>query len=261
VSDVYSLKSNVEVMLADGYKVVVRSFERSGGHALNTQDSSLVTVSGGVFRAAAIDGVTPTARTRHAFDVDGAIWAAGVARTILLGSSDSLETTAKRINSALHDTSIRNSRDQRQVTLAAAEVSAGVNSADQFSRTVGFLRAADCTAWAKRDGTWQEVFPGDAQVPETVTAVDNWCKAHEEDMFGEPRYAMEEEVSGRPENWVTAALGRFPKAKLQQARLTRVSEFVLASDGARLSPEDPSAAVNDESPLSGLDCTVIHVSL
>jgi hypothetical protein len=256
VSNVYSLKSTVEVFLPAAPTVKARGFERSRGRALNTEDSSLVTVVGGVFRVAAIDGVTPTARTQTVFGVDGAIWAAGVARTLLHGSGESLTNIAGCINSALYDKNIANSRDQRQVTLAIAEFS----PADRASKTVTFLRAADCTAWAKRDGKWEEVFPGNVQTPETARAVNEWCEANK-GVFGEPRYAMEEEVSGRPENWVTAALGRFAEAKTQHSCLTGISEFVLASDGARLSPEDPPAAIEEEPPLAGLDCTVIHVVL
>ena len=253
---VYSLKSNVEVTLPGTQTVAVQVFERSGGHALNTEDSSLVTAVGGTFRAAALDGVTPTARTETVFGIDGAIWAAGVARTLLQGSTKSLADVARSINSALYDHSVLNSRDQRQVTLAAAEIS----PTGRASKTVDFLRAGDCIAWAKRAGKWEEVFPENAHTPETARIVNEWDKANM-GVFGEPRYAMEEELAGRPENWLTAALGRFADAKTQHSCLTGVSEFILASDGASVSAEDPPVAIEDEPPLAGPDCTIIHVVL
>jgi hypothetical protein len=251
----YRLENSVVLQVHNYNQTHIHCFERSGGYAANSQDSSLVTVLDDSIRIAAIDGVTPTVRTRRVHGTDGAVWAAGVARTLLAGSPEKLASVAHAINEVLFDDSVSNSRDQQQVALVAADIPLASDS----ESPIVILRAADCVAWAKANGQWRRIFEEDVHIPDVRKAIDAWLTQAEQ-IHGEPRYAMEEVLSGSPEHWLTTALGRFRTPRLQETAVNGATELLLATDGAVIPPEDPAGALTTQ-PEKGPDCTICYIAV
>jgi hypothetical protein len=250
----YLLRSEVSVHVAGAtYQVCV--VEKSGAHAVNTQDSALVTVIGNTLRIVVLDGVTPTPATKPVKYVDGAIWAAGVARTFFKGSPRGLLDTAIEINAILHEGVYPRSRDHRQVAFVAVDIPLG----DRSWYPVSIVRGADTVAWVRDITGWRGVFSDTAMQPSVEEAVNAWIVAHP-DASPEERFDMEERLLGRPGSWKSAALGRFSIPQLQEASLNNIAEIIIATDGIKIPENDPRTAV-DPDPKINVDGTLVHVTL
>lgn len=252
-SQPYLLRSEVSVHVSSTtYQVCV--VEKSGAHAVNSQDAALVTVIANTLRVVVFDGVTPTTATRSVKNIDGAIWAAGVARTFFKGSPRDLEDVASDINDVLYEANYPRSRDRRQVAFVAVDIPLD----DCFQRPVLIVRGADTVAWVRDPNGWHCVFSDTAIRPSVEEILDTWLANHP-NASQEERFDMEEQLLGRPDSWKSAALGRFATPQLQKAAIHGVTEIVIATDGMKISEVNPRAAVEPDSRIE-VDGTLIHVA-
>lgn len=228
--------------------------ERSSGYSHCSQDGALATVINGHLRLAALDGVTPSPKTVRIGDVDGAVWATGVCSTMLAGSAAPLMESVEAANSVLHDSAIVESRDQRQVAVAVADVS---STSECGGAEITLVRAADAVAWVKIGQVWSRVFDEDALTEEARSALTQWIAARPGVSVLDQMEA-EETYLGSPEAWKSAALGRFFDIKVETAHFPCVSELLLATDGAEiaLSPDRKSVTANLTDKVA--DSTIIH---
>jgi hypothetical protein len=205
----------------------IETWEQPSGTAAS-QDAHLVMPdpAGRRLRVAVLDGVTPTENCRTAAGVDGAMYAAAIARLALQDPERPLERCVISANEHLHDARITRSRDQRQTCVTAVDI--------HPDGAVDVVRAGDCEAWALTDRGWVALGTGTALAPQATAALDEWQAAHPTASRG-LRHDAEERYLGRAEAWTSTALGRFGQPVLQRYRARDVSELVLASDGARLS--------------------------
>lgn len=128
-----------------GWRVEV--WERPSGTA-RSQDAHLLLPdpAGRRLRVAVLDGVTPTDDCRAAVGVDGAMYAAAIARLALQHHERRLEPCIVAANDHLYDARVARSRDQRQTCVTAADI--------RPDGSIELVRAGDCEAWARTDRGW-----------------------------------------------------------------------------------------------------------
>jgi hypothetical protein len=98
-----------------------------------------------------------------------------------------------------------------------------------------------------------------AHTPDAAALFDAWLKAHPiESRDWEEQFQMEERVAGRPDAWVTAALGRFPEPKLETYEIAAWPEVLVASDGLNPWASDPVSKMS-ELEFTATDVTAVHV--
>jgi serine/threonine protein phosphatase PrpC len=213
------------VALSLGWEI--QSWELASGSAAS-QDAKLVwpDPAGRCLRLAVLDGVTPSQGCRPVVGVDGAMYAAAIARLALQHAERPLEECVLAANRHVHDRALARSRDQAQTCVTAADVFP--------DGRVEVVRAGDCEAWARTADGWVSMGSGDALTPSTAAAWDEWQRRHATASRA-VRHDAEERILGSPQAWTSTAVGRFPEPVLQRFALDGVSELVLASDGARLS--------------------------
>ena len=230
------------------------TYEAGAVHAPATQDSHLVAFVGQTLRLAVIDGVTPTPRTAGFSGVDGAVWAAGVVRTLLAGSGRDVGEVLQDANRVLWSAEVGDSRDQQQATVLVAEV---LGRGDRLR--VRLTRAGDCMAWTKAGESWTPAFSPVAHTPEVRKQIEEWLRRHpREGRDRNEQFLMEERLAGRPEAWRSSALGRFPVPVLETAELELAGELLIATDGIPGRSTDPARAVADMS-FSSTDVTAVHL--
>src|ERR1700754_3724897 len=102
----------------------VEAWEEASGDSAASEDGQLVLPdpAGQRLRVAVLDGVTPTRDTRSVVGVDGAMYAAAVARLALQDVARPLEECVLAANAHLFSASIGCSRDQAQTCVTAADV-------------------------------------------------------------------------------------------------------------------------------------------
>jgi serine/threonine protein phosphatase PrpC len=200
--------------------------EPSGGAA--SQDAQLVfpEPGGQRLRVAVIDGVTPTSDCRTVAGVDGAMYAAAVARLALQDAARPLQESVLAANRHLHEDAVPRTRDQAQTCVTAADVFPDGH--------VELVRAGDCEAWARTGSGWVALGTGSALTTAVAEEWDRWQRRNPGVSRAE-RHVAEERLLGRPEAWTSTAVGRFANPRVRRFSVAGVSELVLASDGARLS--------------------------
>jgi hypothetical protein len=215
------------VITALGWQV--EAWEESSGDAPASQDSQLVLPDPGGrrLRVAVLDGVTPTSDTPRVAGVDGAMYAAGVARLALQDLSRPLEDCVLAANAHLFAAGVAHSRDQAQTCVTAADI--------RPDGRVDVVRAGDCDAWARVAGGWVALGTGSALTPVVASEWDRWQRDHPAVTRAE-RHTAEEALLGRRSAWTSTAVGRFAQPTVRRYSVAGVTELVLASDGARLSP-------------------------
>jgi hypothetical protein len=207
----------------------VESWEQPSGQA-GSQDAKLVwsDPTTGRLRLAAVDGVTPSLRCRSVAGVDGAMYAAAIARLALQRTDVALDECVLGANRHLHDPSLVRSRDQMQACVTAADLSPDGH--------IEVIRAGDCEAWARTEQGWVALGTGTALTDDVAVRWARWqCRNSTIDR--DRRHDAEERFLGRREAWTSTALGRFAAPVLQRFSADGVLELVLASDGARLSED------------------------
>ena len=110
-------------------------WEQASGSAAS-QDAQLVWPDprGQRLRVAVLDGVTPSRGCRTVAGVDGAMYAAAVARLALQHAERPLDECVLAANRHLHDSSLARSRDQTQTCVTAADVDFAVDVLDRALR-------------------------------------------------------------------------------------------------------------------------------
>jgi hypothetical protein len=206
----------------------VEAWEEPSGDAAASQDSLLILPDpAGRLRVAVLDGVTPTRATRTVVGVDGAMYAAAVARLALQRMLRPLEECVLAANRHLFAAGVARSRDQAQTCVTAADI--------YPDGRLEVVRAGDCEAWARIDGRgWVALGTGPALTPRVATEWDSWQR-HHAGVTRDERHRAEEAILGRPDAWTSTALGRFESPRVRRFTASDVTELVLASDGARLS--------------------------
>jgi hypothetical protein len=201
-------------------------WEQASGSA-GSQDANLVwpDPAGGRLRVAVVDGVTPSRRCRSVAGVDGAMYAAAIAR-LALQRSGPLDACLLAANAHLHDPGLARSRDQMQACVTAIDVFP--------DGRVEVVRAGDCEAWARTEQGWVALGSGSALTAGVAAQWADWQRRHA-DVDRDARHDAEERFLGRPQAWTATALGRFAAPVVQRFTAAGVLELVLASDGARLS--------------------------
>ena len=170
-SSAYFIRGRVRVTQPDDRWFDVDTYEAGAVHAPATQDSHLVAFVGQTLRLAVIDGVTPTPRTAGFSGVDGAVWAAGVVRTLLAGSGRDVGEVLQDANRVLWSAEVGDSRDQQQATVLVAEV---LGRGDRLR--VRLTRAGDCMAWTKAGESWTPAFSPVAHTPEVRKEIEEWLR-------------------------------------------------------------------------------------
>jgi hypothetical protein len=170
--------------------------------------------------------VTPTRRCREVAGVDGAMYAAAVARVSLQRPGGGLADGLLAANRHLHDATLPRSRDQAQTCVTAADIFP--------DGRIELVRAGDCEAWARTAGGWTPLGCGPALTPSVSAEWEAWQAAHP-DVTRDQRHDAEERFLGRAEAWSATALGRFARPVIRTFSVRGASELILASDGARLS--------------------------
>ena len=205
----------------------IETWEQPSGDA-RSQDAQLIWPDPGTprLRVAVLDGVTPTRDCRSVVGVAGPMYAAAVARLALQRSGGEPGDCLLDANRHLHDRTVARSRDQAQTCVTAADVFP--------DGRVDIVRAGDCKAWARTADGRTARGCGTALAAPVAEAWDEW-QDRNANVGSDERHDAEEGFLGRPEAWTSTALGRFERRAIQTFRLERVSELVLASDGARLS--------------------------
>jgi hypothetical protein len=205
----------------------VECWEQASGSAAS-QDAQLVWPAprGQRLRVAVVDGVTPSGGCRTVAGVDGAMYAAAVARLALQHAERPLDACVLAANRHLHDRTLARSRDQTQACITAADVFP--------DGRVELVRAGDCDAWARTAAGWAPLGRGSALTAPAATAWEAWQRRNA-GVSREERHDAEDALLGRPEAWTSTAVGRFARPVVRRFRLAGVLELVLASDGARLS--------------------------
>ena len=204
----------------------VESWEQASGSA-GSQDAKLVwpdPIAG--LRVAVLDGVTPSLRCRTVAGVDGAMYAAAVVRLALQRTGGAPDACVLAANGHLHDPALARSRDQMQACVTVADLSPDGH--------VDVVRAGDCEAWARTEQGWVSFGSGSALTADVEAAWADWQHRHA-GVSRDVRHDAEERFLGRPEAWISTAVGRFAAPLLQRFSADGVQELVLASDGARLS--------------------------
>jgi hypothetical protein len=205
----------------------IEAWEQPSGSAAS-QDAQLVWPDPATqrLRVAVLDGVTPTRGCRSVVGVAGAMYAAAVTRLALQRSDSTLEECVLAANRHLHDPALPRSRDQVQACVTAADIFPDGH--------VEVVRAGDCEAWARTPEGWTALGCGPALTAAAAADWDAWQTRHAQ-VDREVRHDGEEAVLGRSDAWTSTAVGRFERPVIRSFRADRVSELVLASDGARLS--------------------------
>jgi hypothetical protein len=204
----------------------VESWEQASGSA-GSQDAKLVWPDATVgLRVAVLDGVTPSVRCRTVAGVDGAMYAAAIARLALQRTGGAPDECVLAANRHLHDPGLARSRDQMQACVTVADLSP--------DGRVEVVRAGDCEAWARTEQGWVSFGSGSALTADVEADWAEWQRRHA-GVSRDVRHDAEERFLGRPEAWTSTAVGRFGTPRLQRFSADGVQELVLASDGARLS--------------------------
>ena len=207
----------------------VETWEQPSGDAAS-QDAQLVwpDPTAARLRVAVIDGVTPTRSCREVAGVDGAMYAAAVARLSLQRSGGALVDGLLAANRHLHDGTLPRSRDQAQTCVTAADIFP--------DGRIELARAGDCEAWARTASGWMPVWFGTALTGSVADAWQAWQDANP-GVTRDQRHDAEERFLGRRKAWTATALGRFERPAIRTFVVGNASELVLASDGARLTEQ------------------------
>jgi hypothetical protein len=214
------LRTTVE---ADDWTIEIWEAARERGFP--SEDASLVALTGGALRLAAIDGVTPTSSSLPVRGIPCGVAAAQLTRAVLL-----LELTAdralERANAALFEPQL-DPRDRCQASVVVADVR---------GTSARLARAADCGAWVRSGAGWSEAFPGDMLRADARSALE---ESHARHRSAPPTSVaeLERRLLRADSAWHTAPVGRYLVPKLEIAECDDVAELVLASDGARLTGE------------------------
>jgi hypothetical protein len=205
----------------------VECWEQASGSAAS-QDAQLVWPDprGQRLRVAVIDGVTPSRGCRTVAGVDGAMYAAAVARLALQHAERPLDECVVAANEHLHDSGLARSRDQTQTCVTAADLLP--------DGRLELVRAGDCDAWARTAAGWSPLGRGSALTASAAAAWEDWQRRNA-GVSRQDRHDAEEVLLGRPDAWTSTAIGRFARPNVRRFSLAGVLELVLASDGARLS--------------------------
>jgi len=250
----YFVRGSSRIAIRNNLWVDVETYETGGIDKAATQDALLVAFVGDALRLAVIDGVTPTRRTRGFRGVDGAVWAAGVVRTLLGGSDQSIVDVMRAANQALWSAEVMNSRDQQQATALVAEI-----RCKEHVLHATLARAGDCMAWIKTGESWTRLFSPVAHSPEVRKEVDEWFRSNpDETRDRNEQFAMEERLAGSPDAWRTSALGRFREPVIETAEIDISGELVIATDGLCGCSADPAQELTTMT-FSPTDVASIHL--
>ena len=194
---------------------------------LRVSEDALLVVPQGLhtLRAAALDGVTPTAATPGAAGVNGAVWASAVLSAALRSHSPALDCL-DAANRELHRPGLPG-RDQRQATAAVADIRL---SCGQLQ--VHVVRSGDCDVWARSGQVWTQLCPGPMLDPAVRARLTAWRLANPEAEFARTQ-DIEREWLADPAVWNSTPVGRFETLRVQTMDAL-VDELVLATDGALL---------------------------
>ena len=242
-SSAYFIRGRVRVTQPDDGWFDVDTYEAGAVHAPATQDSHPVAFVGQTLRLAVIDGVTPTQRTAGFSGVDGAVWAAGVVRTLLAGSGRDVGEVLQDARPCLWSAEVGDSRGR-----AAGHRIGGRGSSGRGDRLrVRLTRAGDCMAWTKAGESWTPAFSPVAHTRRSGSRSRNGFAATREGRDRNEQFLMEERLAGRPEAWRSSALGHFPVPVLETAELELAGELLIATDGIPGRSTDPARVVADMS--------------
>ena len=211
--------------LSHGWRA--RVWDESSAPDRVSQDDHLLIQRVGVVRAAVLDGVTPTLNTRRPCGQDGAVWAAGVARTAFR-TTEGLEDAVAEANTLLCDPAIT-ARDNAQATCVACDL--------HGTGEIEFIRAGDCEAWTRAPGqVWRSLFPDPMWTTQASSEWKAWAESHPGATRPERQNAQARLMADEA-RWNTTPLGLFVQVKVQRATANGINEIVLASDGARLNAQ------------------------
>ena len=215
-------------LVARSYRVT--AFQDSSKPGVASQDGWCLVEADQTVRVAAIDGVTPSARTPTVEGVDGARFAT---RFIAEHLGDATSPAGRLLNNA----------NQRLVEMFRGVVPAdrpracvAVVEIDQAGRLEAVLHG-DCEVWIRRGSAWAQLLGGSCVDPRVDGEWQEWVDAN-------PHATLEElqeyeRRRGVPEAWVCPPIGMFDTTKPRSATLScnAWDEVVVATDGGRLDPE------------------------
>jgi hypothetical protein len=211
----------------------VQVWESASGCAPTSQDSSLVVRFDDWVRVAVLDGITPTTATPHVVGLDGAAWAARVARSALEAAAPAPDALVAANNELLARPGIGQllHRDRPHTMAAVADIM----SDDALRVTI----AGDCQAFVAHNGEWRELAGGPLFLDAARAEWADWREqAGDIDPVDDIADAYER-ILADPGRGGSTAVGLFtdPHFETFEVAPGDWDEVVVASDGARLRPD------------------------
>jgi hypothetical protein len=211
----------------------VKVWESASGCAPTSQDSWLVAQFDDWIRLAVLDGITPTAVTPRVVGLDGAAWAARVARSALETTEPAPNALAAANIELLTrpGTSQRLHRDRPHTMAAVVDIT----SDDAQRVTI----AGDCQAFVAHNCEWRELAGGPLFLDAARSEWAHWRdQAGDIDPVDDIAEAYER-ILADPARWRSTAIGLFADPHFETIAVAADDwdEVVVASDGARLRPD------------------------
>jgi len=175
-----------------------------------------------------LDGVTPAPDTPEIAGIDGGAAAAACFRAVLRAEDDVLRA-AKSVGRFLRRPTL-SPRSQPQTCAVICDLPPRADS-----RRASIVRFGDCEAWVRVLDRWRPVLAGSCLTPDATGRLVHWQREHPSATLDEAVVA-ESLLTGEAA-YVTAPVGCLPEVRPEWGALPAFDELVLASDGARLTPE------------------------
>ena len=213
--------------------------------AYPSQDALAVQLRPGglpVLRLAVADGLTTCPRTPEVAGMDGARYAAHLA-VAAVGAQPDVEYACAQVNRALRDVPASDGRPLRsreRPTAGLAVVDVPLDGGPLVVSSV-----YDCEVYVRTDSGWHDVLPavrGGEQAAAFLAERDRYRHGNPDATLAELMDLDAELLADDPERWGVVPLGALADVYLRSAVLPRsgpeaVREVVVASDGAKLTPE------------------------
>lgn len=204
--------------------------------------------TGDILRATVCDGLTPSARTPSTAGMDGARYAASLAATAAAGTVD-LSQALVEVNAVLQAQGAAYGVPPRENPTTGL-VSVDVPAVARTSPWACFTAVYDCEIYVAGQRGWEPLLPATPQNAQIEAERSAWRRAHPTASVEEYVRYDAERLGGDPDAWGTVPLGALEHVHTRAAALPLygpdgIDQIVLASDGAKLTPQVLAGDLHD----------------